>query len=72
VTVDEMIDLTRITGLKEIKRRGQGHNLNMRAAALRYCREQAVDYNAVNIVVAHLGGGITLSLHQQGRIIDMV
>ncbi len=72
VTVDEMIDLTRITGLKEIKRRGQGHNLNMRAAALRYCREQHKEYQAANIIVAHLGGGITLSLHSKGRIIDMI
>jgi butyrate kinase len=72
VTVDEMIDLVRITGLKEIKRHGQGHNLNMRAAALRYCADNQVDYHEVNLIVAHLGGGITLSLHAQGRIIDMV
>lgn len=72
VTVDEMIDVVRITGLKEIMRHGQGHNLNMRAAALRYCREKGLDYNKTNVIVAHLGGGITLSLHSQGRIIDMI
>lgn len=72
VTVDEMIDLVRITGLKEVERFGQGHNLNMRAAALRLCREKNLDYQKVNLIVAHLGGGITLSLHSQGRIIDMV
>lgn len=72
VTVDEMIDLVRITGLKEIRRHGQGHNLNMRAAALKYCRENGKAYHSQNLIVAHLGGGITLSLHSQGRIVDMV
>ena len=72
VTVDEMIDLVRITGLMEVERFGQGHNLNMRAAALRLCREKGLDYKKVNLIVAHLGGGITLSLHSQGRIIDMM
>lgn len=72
VTVDEMIDLVRITGLKEVERFGQGHNLNMRAAALRLCREKEIDYKSTNIIVAHLGGGITLSLHSQGRVIDMM
>lgn len=72
VTVDEMIDLVRITGLKEIRRHGQGHNLNMRAAALRFCRETGRSYAASSLIVAHLGGGITLSLHSGGRIVDMV
>lgn len=72
VTVDEMIDLVRITGWKEVRRHGQGHNLNMRAAALRYCREGSLDYTKQTLIVAHLGGGITLTLHAGGRIIDMV
>ena len=72
VTVDEMIDIVRITGLKEVMRHGQCHNLNMRAASLRLCKEQGLDYKKVNIIVAHLGGGITLTLHSQGKIIDMV
>jgi butyrate kinase len=72
VTVDEMTDLARVTGLKEITRHGIGHNLNMRAAALHYCAEERVNYRQVNLIVAHLGGGITVSLHARGRIIDMV
>ncbi|MCR4962778.1 MAG: butyrate kinase [Firmicutes bacterium] len=72
VTVDEMIDVVRITGLREIRRRGQGHNLNMRATALRYCRERQLDYRQTDLIVAHLGSGITLSLHSQGRIVDMI
>ncbi len=72
VTVDEMIDVVRITGRKNIKRFGKGHNLNMRAAALRYARENGLDYHQLNLVVTHLGGGITSSLHSHGRIIDMI
>jgi butyrate kinase len=72
VTVDEMIPITRIVGLKEMSRRGQGHNLNMRAAALKVCREKGWPYHEKNLLVAHLGGGITFSLHSNGRVIDMI
>ena len=59
-------------GLKDVRRVGQAHNLNMRAAAMKVCREKGVDYYSSNVAVAHLGGGITLSLHSNGRIIDIV
>jgi len=72
VTVDEMIDLVRITGIKKVRRHGQGHNLNMRAAALKYCEESGLDYQSQTMIVAHLGGGITLTLHDKGRIVDMI
>ena len=72
VTVDEMIDVVRITGCKSITRFGKGHNLNMRASALRFARENNREYEKLNLIVAHLGGGITSSLHSQGRIIDMI
>lgn len=64
--------LVRLTGLKDVRRVGQAHNLNMRAAAMRVCREKGADYYTSNVAVAHLGGGITLSLHSNGRIIDIV
>lgn len=72
VTVDEMSDLVRITGLADIRRHGQGHNLNMRAAALRWCEENKTSYRCSTLIAAHLGGGITLSLHHNGRIEDMI
>lgn len=72
VTVDEMIDLVRITGQPGIVRIGQCHNLNMRAIAMRYCRENNRVYTDSTLIVAHLGGGITLSLQHNGRVIDMV
>ena len=72
VTVDEMEPIAKITGLKEMKRIGQGHNLNMRAAAIKYAESVEKKYKELNILVAHLGGGITLSLHSRGQIIDMI
>jgi butyrate kinase len=72
VTMDEMIPITRIVGLKSMDRHGQGHNLSMRASALRWCRENGHDYRQKNILVVHLGGGITLSLHSNGKTIDMI
>lgn len=72
VTVDEMIPLVRITGLAEMQRVAMGHNLNMRAAALRMARLAHREYSDLNIIVAHLGGGITVSLHNKGRIVDMI
>ena len=71
VTVDELNDICHITGLPSVRRVGQGHHLNMRAAALRYCTEHGVDYASSTLLVAHLGGGITVSLHIDGRVAEM-
>jgi butyrate kinase len=72
VTIDEMIPVVKITGLRAMTRVGRGHNLNMRAQALRWSRDNGVNYADKKILVAHLGGGITLSLHVGGKIIDMI
>ncbi len=72
ITVDEMIPLTKITGFKDMRRKALGHNLNMRAAAKRWEREEKKEYAKSSLVMVHLGGGITLSLHSQGKIIDFV
>jgi butyrate kinase len=72
VTVDEMIPICRIVGMKGMARRGQGHNLNMHAAALKLCREQGWKIEEKIILVTHLGGGISVGLYAGGRIIDMI
>ena len=72
ITVDELTDINRITGLPEMHRKGIGHNLNTRAAAMRYAREQGKAYKDITVLVAHLGGGITVNLHHNGRIEDCV
>lgn len=70
ITVDEMTDVNKITGIKGIRVPAKGHNLNTRAAALKLCRDKGIDYKKSNIIVAHLGGGITVNLHSNGHIID--
>lgn len=72
ITVDEMDEITKICGLKGIRRPARGHNLNTRAAALKLCRDKGLDYKNVNIIVAHLGGGVTVNLHSKGRISDFI
>lgn len=72
VTVDEMLKINRITGAPELLRKGLGHNLNTRAAALQYAKEQGKDYKDISVIVAHLGGGISLNLHHNGKMEDFI
>lgn len=68
--VDEFIDVARITGVKGIYRESHVHALNQKEVALRYCRERGLDYKNVNLIVGHLGGGISITAHRRGRMID--
>lgn len=72
VKVDEFIDIARFTGLPEIPRTSISHALNARAMAMRCAREKGSSYSALRIIVAHLGGGISLSLHDRGRMVDVI
>ncbi len=72
VTVDELTPINKITGLPSMQRKGMGHNLNTRAAAMRYAREQGKNYRDITVIVAHLGGGISVNLHHNGRIEDFI
>ncbi|WP_156888529.1 butyrate kinase [Proteocatella sphenisci] len=72
VSVDELSDVARVTGLKEIVRASQSHCLNMRAAAIKTAEQMGDTYANMNLVVAHLGGGISLSAHKEGKMIDIV
>ena len=72
ITVDELLPINKITGLPGMRRKGMGHNLNTRAAALRYARENGRDYKDITVIVAHLGGGISVNLHHNGKIEDFI
>lgn len=72
ITVDEMLPINQLTGLPAMRRKGMGHNLNTRAAALRYAGEQGRRYQDVTVIVAHLGGGISVNLHHNGKIEDFI
>jgi len=70
VTVDEWEPCARLTGSPLIKRTSIVHALNTKAVARRYAREQGRTYQALRLIVAHLGSGITVSAHLNGRMID--
>jgi butyrate kinase len=72
ITVDEMAPIARVSGLPEFSRKSMGHALNMRAAAHRYARQVGRSYELLTLIIAHLGGGITVSLHQEGRMVDVI
>lgn len=71
ITVDQYHDLSRISGLKGVNRRSIGHMLNMRAIAMKTASDLGRDYEDMNLIVAHLGSGSTISAHQKGRMIDL-
>ncbi|PLW92331.1 MAG: butyrate kinase, partial [Marinilabiliales bacterium] len=68
--VDEFEDVARLTGLPEIPRKSLIHALNQKAVARRYARENGKNYEEVNVIVPHMGSGITIGAHKKGRIID--
>ena len=71
VSVDEFTELARLSGIKEIERKSLDHPLNVRAVLKKYCLEKSLVFNEINAVVAHLGGGISVSAVRKGKIIDV-
>lgn len=71
VVVDELQDVARISGLKDIQRKSIFHALNHKAVARRHAKEKGKRYEDMNLIVAHLGGGISVGAHCKGRVIDV-
>ena len=71
VVVDELEPVARVTGIPGIARRCSWHPLNQKAIARRYAKEQGTTYEALNLVVCHMGGGLTVGAHRHGRVIDV-
>jgi butyrate kinase len=71
VVVDEVQDRVKITGLKEIRRKIISHALNQIATARRYAQENETFYEKINVIVCHMGGGITVGAHHRGRYTDV-
>lgn len=69
--VDELIPEARVTGLPGIHRRSIFHALNSKAVARRYARLNNLKYENLDLIVVHLGGGISVSAHCHGRVIDV-
>ncbi len=69
-TADDLIDVSRITGLPEIPYIAVFHALNSRAMVRKYAKDNGVNDKDINVIVAHIGGGTSVSLHSKGRVID--
>lgn len=71
VVVDEMEAEARISGIPEIERKSIFHALNQKAVAKRYANEIGAKYEDINVIVAHMGGGISVGAHKKGRVVDV-
>jgi len=71
VVVDEMEDVARIAGHPLFQRVSIFHALNQKAVARKYAKSVSKKYEEVNVVVAHLGGGISVGAHRKGKVIDV-
>jgi butyrate kinase len=68
--VDELIDEARVSGMKEVLNRNHVHALNQKEVGHRYAESVGKNYEDLNLVIAHLGGGISITAHRKGRMID--
>lgn len=68
--VDEYCDLARITGVKGIYRKAVSHALNVKATARVHCAKYGLDYTKSNFIICHIDGGISITAHKQGKMID--
>ncbi|MCF8346065.1 MAG: butyrate kinase [Bacteroidales bacterium] len=71
VVVDELNDVARITGHPDIRRVSIFHALNQKATARTYAQSCGMNYEDLNLIIAHLGGGISIGAHKKGRVIDV-
>jgi len=71
VVVDEFEDWARLSGIPEIKRRSIFHALNHKYTARLAARQLKKNYEDLNLIVCHLGGGITVGAHRHGRVVDV-
>ncbi|MDD4107918.1 MAG: butyrate kinase [Prolixibacteraceae bacterium] len=71
VVTDEMEDIARISGHPKFERLSIFHALNQKATARLHAKEVGKDYESLNLIIAHLGGGISVGAHKSGRVVDV-
>jgi butyrate kinase len=71
VVVDELQSIARISGHPEIERKSIFHALNQKAVARIYAASIGRKYEELNLVIAHMGGGVSVGAHKNGRVIDV-
>lgn len=71
VVVDELDDVARLTGLPSLEKVSIFHALNQKATARTYAHSRGMRYEDLKLIIAHLGGGISVGAHKNGRVIDV-
>lgn len=71
IVVDELDDIARITGSPLLPRLSIFHALNHKAIARRHAKEVHSKYEDLNLIVCHMGGGVTVAAHRKGKIVDV-
>ncbi len=71
IVVDELDDIARISGHPEFERISIFHALNQKAVARNYASSKKQKYEDLNLIVVHLGGGITIGAHKKGKVVDV-
>lgn len=71
VVVDELAPTSRYSGVPELPRTSVFHALNQKAVAKRYAKETGKAYDSLNLVVVHMGGGVSVGAHEKGKVIDV-
>ena len=68
--VDEFSDLARVTGWKGVYRESRIHALNQKEIGIRYAASRGNKYEEMNLIICHIGGGISVTAHQKGKMVD--
>lgn len=71
VVVDELEDVARISGHPLLPNLSIFHALNQKAIARKFAQNHNFNYDKINLIVAHLGGGISVGAHKQGKVVDV-
>lgn len=71
VVVDELQDVARVAGHPKFERISIFHALNQKAIAKSYAKDAGVKYEDINVIVAHLGGGVSVGAHRKGKVVDV-
>lgn len=72
VSSHEFHEIAMITGIPEFLRHSQCHVLNSKAMGRKLAKKYGMRYEDLNLIIAHLGGGISIGVHEKGRIIDAI
>lgn len=71
VVVDELMPIARYSGVPELPRTSVFHALNQKAVAKRYAKEIGKPYESLNLIVVHMGGGVSVGAHEKGKVVDV-